>query len=242
MTVVAAALAALAVLLAWPRSARRRLASITQATNDATQNDATRADADQGGRVLTVVGIAGALGVGLLVGGVVGIVIGVALAGVVTWLLRRSSDATDDDDLRRVVPQVADLLAATLSSGAALPAAIAATADALDDDAGTALRRVHASLELGADVAEAWRRAGPAFASIGTAFVRSAGSGAPLANVLTALADDTRRERRLLVEVAARSAGVKAVAPLVACFLPAFVLVGVVPVVVSIAGDLIAPH
>ena len=38
---------------------------------------------------------------------------------------------------------------------------------------------------------------------------------------------------------AARVAGVQAVAPLAACFLPAFVLVGVVPVVAGVAGSLL---
>ena len=37
-----------------------------------------------------------------------------------------------------------------------------------------------------------------------------------------------------------RNDGVRAVAPLGACFLPAFVLVGVVPVVVSLATGLLS--
>ena len=46
-----------------------------------------------------------------------------------------------------------------------------------------------------------------------------------------------RRDRQRAVEVAAQAAGVRAVAPLAACFLPAFLLLGVVPVVASLAGD-----
>jgi hypothetical protein len=42
-----------------------------------------------------------------------------------------------------------------------------------------------------------------------------------------------------VVEVAARTAGVRAVIPLVACFLPAFILLGVVPVVAGLANELI---
>ena len=70
--------------------------------------------------------------------------------------------------------------------------------------------------------------------------VRSAASGAPLAGVLARVAEDLRRDRQQVVEVAARAAGVRAVAPLGACFLPAFVLVGVVPVVVSLATGLLS--
>jgi hypothetical protein len=42
----------------------------------------------------------------------------------------------------------------------------------------------------------------------------------------------------MTVEVAARSAGVRSVAPLAACYLPAFILLGIVPVVASMATDM----
>ena len=71
--------------------------------------------------------------------------------------------------------------------------------------------------------------------------MRSAQSGAPLSTVLARIAQDMRRDRHAAVEVAARSAGVRAVAPLAACFLPAFLLVGVVPVVASLAGARCCP-
>jgi len=60
---------------------------------------------------------------------------------------------------------------------------------------------------------------------------RSAESGAPLAEGLSRLAEDRRRERRTQTQVRARNVGVKAAGPLAACFLPAFMLVGVVPTV-----------
>jgi len=40
------------------------------------------------------------------------------------------------------------------------------------------------------------------------------------------------------LEARARAAGVRSVAPLALCFLPAYLLVGVVPVVAGFAGDL----
>jgi len=66
---------------------------------------------------------------------------------------------------------------------------------------------------------------------------RSARSGAPLADVLSDVADDLRLARTRDVQVAARAAGVRAVGPLAACFLPAYLLLGVVPVVASLASD-----
>jgi pilus assembly protein TadC len=67
---------------------------------------------------------------------------------------------------------------------------------------------------------------------------RSLDTGAPAAEALTRLADDLRRERRTLADQAARSVGVRAAAPLGLCFLPAFVLVGIVPSIVSAFGAL----
>jgi pilus assembly protein TadC len=75
---------------------------------------------------------------------------------------------------------------------------------------------------------------------IGRAAVRSADSGAALAGALARVAEDLRADRAAAAEAAARRAGVLVVLPLVLCFLPAFLLVGVVPVVVAVLGDALA--
>ncbi|MEU8614146.1 secretion system protein, partial [Actinoplanes sp. NPDC048791] len=56
---------------------------------------------------------------------------------------------------------------------------------------------------------------------------------------LTRLADDLRGDRSVAVEAAAHRAGVLIVLPLGLCFLPAFVLAGLVPVVVAVLGDVL---
>jgi pilus assembly protein TadC len=70
---------------------------------------------------------------------------------------------------------------------------------------------------------------------------RAAQSGAPVAEVLTRLADDAREASRAASVAAARSVGVKAVAPLGLCFLPAFVLLGIIPVVAGLASAIVIP-
>jgi pilus assembly protein TadC len=101
---------------------------------------------------------------------------------------------------------------------------------------------VATALDLGASVDEAWSMADPQrqLAQIADGFQRSARSGAPLADVLTGIAGDLRRHHRQSVEVQARIAGVRAIAPLAVCFLPAFLLVGAVPIVASFATGLFA--
>lgn len=174
-----------------------------------------------------------------------------ALAGVACLLvlprvigrLESRADRRRADDLARQAPVAADLLAATLVSGAPMRSALAAVMTAVAEPTSGRLGSVVAALDLGADPEEAWSTlvAEPALGSIAAAVVRSSRTGAPLSAVLARLADDLRRERRAVVEVAARTAGVRAVVPLAACFLPAFILLGVVPVVAALASQLIGP-
>jgi hypothetical protein len=91
-------------------------------------------------------------------------------------------------------------------------------------------------LDLGAEPVGVWCEvaAGPGpLAPLGRTMARSLQTGAPMADGLALLAADLRRRRRAVTEQRARSVGVRAAAPLGLCFLPAFVLVGVVPAVVS---------
>jgi len=69
---------------------------------------------------------------------------------------------------------------------------------------------------------------------------RSGHSGAALAGSLTRVADDLRADVVAATEARARTAGVLVVLPLGLCFLPAFVLTGLVPVVVGVVGGVLA--
>jgi pilus assembly protein TadC len=68
---------------------------------------------------------------------------------------------------------------------------------------------------------------------------RSAERGSALSRALEQQAVDLRAARAAAAEAAARKAGVLVVLPLGLCFLPAFLLAGVVPLVVSVLGDLL---
>jgi pilus assembly protein TadC len=139
------------------------------------------------------------------------------------------------------LPSAADLLATCLSSGAPPADALQAVAEASSGPLADRLRHVAGALRLGADAADAWGtvRNGDPLAPLARAFVRSDATGAPIAETVTAVADDQRRVARWAAEAAARRAGVLAVGPLALCFLPAFVLTGVVPVIVAVAGDVL---
>ncbi len=171
-------------------------------------------------------------------------VLGLALAFGLPRGLSRLESGADRHRRERLVaqaPEVVDLLAACLASGAPVDAAAQAVADAVGEPVAEPLRGLVASLRLGADPAVAWRTLTqtPGLRPMAVAVARSVDSGAPLATVLPRVADDLRRRARAEVQVAAEQAGVRAVAPLAACFLPAFLLLGVVPVIASLVTGLV---
>lgn len=193
-----------------------------------------------------LVGMAGAVAVLVLLGGALGLAAAAATAVLLPMWLGRLEPAARRrrrEHLERQAPLVAELLAATLASGASVRESVNAVADAVGDPGRAALQPVVAALDLGASAADAWGLAVDerAFAAIAESVVRATATGAPLSSSLVAVADDLRRDQKRVVDIAARSAGVRAVAPLAACFLPAFLLLGVVPVVVSLASAVLAP-
>jgi pilus assembly protein TadC len=214
------------------KTARRRLARLTAAP-------------PRPGRDLTKLGaIAAGLAVLVVVGGWAGVVLAVPAAAVAHRLLRRIEPPAARDQREREtadLPVAADLLAATLKAGAPVDRAAAAVAEALGGPLGERLSAVARSLRLGAEADEAWDhlRRTPGGERLATAAVRSSASGAALAGALARLADDLRADRAVAVESAARRAGVLIVLPLGLCFLPAFILAGLLPVIVAVLGDVL---
>jgi pilus assembly protein TadC len=131
-----------------------------------------------------------------------------------------------------------DLLAACLRAGLPVSEAVRVIADRVPGDGGVALRTTSSLLALGADAADAWRPAArvSATAELARGACRTARSGTELATVASALAADVRVSANDLAEARAQRAGVLIAGPLGLCFLPAFVCLGVVPVITGLAA------
>jgi Flp pilus assembly protein TadB len=192
--------------------------------------------------------VAIAVSCGLGIAGFVGrwwaVPVGAAVGFGVDRYLRRREPAEVRDARRRAVadlPLGADLLGAALRAGAPVDRAAAAVADALGGPLGERLGRTARSLRLGAGPPEAWGHLSdvPGAGRVIAAAVRSSASGGALAGALSRVADDLRGDRTTAAEAAARRAGVLIVLPLGLCFLPAFLLAGLVPVVVAVLGDVL---
>lgn len=153
---------------------------------------------------------------------------------------RKSSDVGRSDEISLQASVVADVLAATLAAGAPIEAALRGAAEASDQPTRGHLQRVVSALEWGADPHQAWAALldDPGFAPVARVVVRSHTTGASMSDALESAAVALRKTHVTAVEARARAAGVRSVAPLALCFLPAYLLVGVVPVVAGFAGDL----
>jgi hypothetical protein len=135
-----------------------------------------------------------------------------------------------------------ELLAACLEAGLPVAGAVLATATPLSGAAGHGLRRVAGLLELGADPVDAWRTVEhrPALAAFARAAARSAGTGAALACVARTEAGRLRAALSDTAQARAQRAAVLITGPLGLCFLPAFLVLGVAPVVIGLASEALA--
>jgi pilus assembly protein TadC len=136
------------------------------------------------------------------------------------------------------MPLFLDLLAVATSAGLAPQLAVRIAAEPLDGPLADELRSAIARTELGRrwrdEIAAAAERLGLADLRRATAVLgRSESLGSSLADEISRLAADVRETRRSRAAERARTAPVKMLFPLVFLILPAFLLLTVVPVLLS---------
>lgn len=176
---------------------------------------------------------------------VTGLLLGIPLwwlLPAVVERLDRSGAVRRRESLDRQLPLAAGLLAACLSAGATLPRSLRVTADAVPEPARSLLARTASASELGAPPSEisailsAADSAG--WQGLGAAFLRSETTGAPLADLLSVQADHAMYAWYADASAQARATAVRSVLPLALCYLPAFLLLGVAPVVAGLLGSI----
>ncbi|MFI1186319.1 type II secretion system F family protein [Streptomyces californicus] len=184
----------------------------------------------------------------ILAGGVVGCAVGsVAAFGAWRWQrtrMRRRPEGSGPD--RAVIagqlPLAADLLAACIAVGAGPGEAAEEVGVSIGGPVGEGLARTAAEIRLGGEQAEAWGRfaAIPGAGPLARCLYRAGSTGAPAAEPVARLAESMRAERAAAAVKRAQRAGVLITAPVGLCFLPAFLAIGVAPVIIGLAGDLLA--
>ncbi|WP_092624781.1 type II secretion system F family protein [Jiangella sp. DSM 45060] len=174
----------------------------------------------------------------LLFGDVAGFVLGAGVVAAAWFGLGRLEPATRKRDRERIVamlPLAADLMTAALSAGCPPAAAAESVGAAIGGPLGRALIDAAAAAGVGVEPGRAWSglAAEPAVRPLARALTGAMTRGTSPSPVLERVAADARDAARWAGEARARSLGARAAAPLGLCFLPAFVLVGVVPIIAT---------
>lgn len=184
------------------------------------------------------------LAVVLVVGGPVGVMAGAAVG----FGAERAVRFLEPAEIRRrkkrraaELPLLLDLLAVCLRAGTPLVIAMETVVDALPGPFSEDLATVASLQRLGCDATRAWADLDddPDLGPVARAVSRSSESGARLAAAFERIAADRRSTLATTGEARARRAGVLAMAPLGLCFLPAFVSLGIVPIVLALAAEVL---
>ncbi|MFE4197148.1 type II secretion system F family protein [Paenarthrobacter sp. NPDC056912] len=147
-----------------------------------------------------------------------------------------SIDGDIPSDGLRDPAMMLELVASMLDAGAGIGRALELIARCAWPPVSQSLRPVVAALAIGADWETAWRtpaRHAPEAARLKDALAFAALTGAPSASILYAQAARERREQFRAAEKRAAALGVKLVVPLGLCSLPAFICLGIVPVLIA---------
>jgi pilus assembly protein TadC len=225
------------------RSTRRRLTGLLAVTAPASRLRFTV----RGGRPQQWLPVLGIVAAGwVLVGGFVGAGLGlVVAAGLWRWRARQTAGVSETEgeasQAAGQLPLAADLLAACIAAGAGPVAAAHAVGEALGGPVGGRLAHAAAQARLGGCPADAWRElaALPGATGLARLLERADESGVPAVAPVARLAADARADWARAAMTRARRAAVMVTAPVGLCFLPAFIAIGVLPVVIGLAGGVL---
>jgi len=141
-------------------------------------------------------------------------------------------EAAREASLLAALPAVCDLLAVCIRAGRPPRGALRVVADASAEPTRGVLLGVCNQIDLGVPEQRAWASLAdvPGYRAFARDVARAVGSGAALADLLRERGREAREAAAVAARARARRVAVTGVLPLVVCYLPAFLLVGVVPI------------
>lgn len=155
---------------------------------------------------------------------------------------RRDGDRAGSDADADAVPSVTmllEMMAAAIHQGASIPRAMEVVGESWGGELGTVLGDASRALHRGVGWRNAWIRAcahprfGGSMTLLADALESSYRHGtSPLAGI-SAVVDQIDRDERRRIEEGAAKLGVRMLVPTGLCFLPSFIVLGIVPVIAS---------
>jgi pilus assembly protein TadC len=161
--------------------------------------------------------------------------VGAAIGAVGLGLVEPARSRRRRHRLVMDTPEALDLLAGCLAAGLPPRTATVAVLAAFDGPLADDLAVVVRAVDVGMSDATAWRclRGHPQLGNAAADLASAVESGSRMVETLGRYAREARRLRAAAVESAAKAVGVRCVLPMMTCFVPSFVLLGVLPSVVS---------
>ncbi|AWE41615.1 type II secretion system F family protein [Actinobaculum sp. 313] len=133
---------------------------------------------------------------------------------------------------------ILDIAQAALQGGTSIPGALLAIHEAVAESESAGLDVAARTLLLGGTWEEAWGQVPARFQSLRDALQPAWEDGAAPSALLRQAAEGIRQGRSRRAREAAARLGAHLVLPLGLCFLPAFVMLGIVPVIASVGLSL----
>ncbi len=157
------------------------------------------------------------------------------------WMKRlvASAEAASQDSAPGQLPLelVLALVDSAVAAGLDVRAALATVGSAVEGAQGKDLAHVASLLALGHSWADSWGDASPTLAPVERALRPAWVAGASPRSTLAAVSQVLTLDRQIAAEQAVGELGVRMALPLTLCLLPAFALVGLVPMLVAVASN-----
>lgn len=174
----------------------------------------------------------------------VNLAFGLLAGAAVFWVLGRleSGGATAARaDLVSDLPAALDVLAACVASGMPLRSATSAVAAAVGGPLGGRLAAVVSRTSAGFGDGEAWAALGgdAVLGRVARDLARASEAGTATGVLLARHAEAARSAAHAAALARAKAVGVRTIIPVSVCYLPAFFLLGVVPVIAGVLGSLL---
>ncbi len=138
------------------------------------------------------------------------------------------------------VATLMELLAAALLTGAPMAEALVTVARISALPEGLGIYSAARAIGRGQPINQAWQQVDSAFTAIGQALLLAELSGCAVSPLLLTAAQHHRRQVAATTQAAARRLGVKLSVPLGLAILPAFLFLGVIPVIFGLAQPLLS--
>ncbi len=241
--VTAALVAGFVVQVGWPSESLRRLASPPVVSWPGWLKPKAEALPV---RVRGIVSAGVMVAVILLLSGPlpVSLAVGCVLGAVVFWTLGRLESggvAAARAELVAELPSALDVLAACVAAGMPLRRATQAVAAAVGGALGERLASVGSRTAAGFSDGDAWAalRDDEVLGSLARDLARAADAGTAIGALVARHAGVARAAAHAAALARARAVGVRTVIPVSVCYLPAFFLLGVVPVIAGVVASLL---